>query len=74
MYTNITHVALSYRRTLYIVVAYTDYLTSSSNIYTGKTPVPNSGTSSSYLSVNKKPYHNGGLFLSKSIDLTSIGL
>ena len=36
--------------------------------------VPNSGTLSSYLSADRKPYYNSGLFLNKSIDLTSIGL
>ena len=68
------HIALSYRHTLYIKVAYTNYLTGSLNIYIGKTPVPNSGTLSGHPSINKKPYYNSGLFLNKSIDLTSIGL
>ena len=74
MYTNTTHVALSYRRTLYIKVAYTNYLTSSSNIYTGKTLVSNSGTPSSYLSVNRKLYYNSSLSLNESINPTSISL
>ena len=68
------HVALSYRHTLYIKVAYTNCLTGSLNIYTGKTLVFNSSTLSSHLSVNKKPYYNSGLFLNKSINPTSIGL
>jgi hypothetical protein len=55
-------------------VAYTNCLTSSLNIYTGKTLVPNSSTLSSYLSADEKPYYSSGLSLNKSIDLTSIGL
>ena len=74
MYTDIIYIALNYRRTLYIKVAYINYLAGSLNIYTGKTPVFNFGALSSYLSVDKKLYYNSGLFLNKSIDLTSIGL
>ena len=74
MYTNKTHVALSYRCTLYIKVAYTNYLTNSLNIYTGKTPVPNSGALFSHPSADRKLYYNNGLSLNKSIDLTSISL
>ena len=55
-------------------VAYTNYLAGSLNIYIGKTPVPNSGALSGHLSIDKKPYYNSGLFLNKSIDLTSISL
>ena len=74
VYTNTTHVALSYRRTSCIEVAYTNCLAGSSNIYAGKTPVPNSGAPSGHLSADKKPYYNSGLFLNESIDLTSISL
>ena len=74
MYTNIIYIALSYRRTLYIEVAYTNYLASSLNIYIGKTLVSNSSTPSNYLSIDGKPYCNSGLSLNKSINLTSIGL
>ena len=74
MYTNAIYIALNYRRILYIEVVYTNYLTSSLNIYICKTLVFNSSTLSSYLSIDKKPYYNSGLFLNKSIDLTSIGL
>ena len=74
MYTNTTHIALSYRRILYTEVAYTNYFISSLNIYAGKTLVSNSGTPSSYLSADKKPYYNSSLFLNESINLTSIGL
>ena len=68
------HIALSYRRTLYIKVAHTNYLASSLNIYAGKTPVPNSNTPSSHLSADGKLYYNNSLSLNKSINLTSIGL
>ena len=74
MYTDTTYVALSYRRTLYIEVAYTNYFAGSLNIYIGKTLVSDSGTLSSHLFTDKKLYYNSGLFLNKSIDLTSIGL
>ena len=68
------YVALNYRHTLYMEVAHTNYLTGSLNIYIGKTPVPNSSTLFSHLSADGKLYYNSGLFLNKSIDLTSIGL
>ena len=55
-------------------VAYTNYLTGSSNIYIGKTLVPDFSTPFSYPSINKKLYYNSSLFLNKSIDLTSISL
>ena len=74
MYTNIIYITLSYKHTLYTEVAYTNYLTGSSNIYIGKTPVPNSSTLSSHLSADRKLYYNSSLFLNKSIDPTSIGL
>ena len=74
MYTNIIYIALNYRHTLYIKVAYTNCLTGSLNIYIGKTLVLNSGALFSYLFVDKKLYYNSSLFLNKSIDLTSIGL
>ena len=74
MYTNIIYIVLNYRRTLYIEVAHTNYLTSSLNIYIGKTLVFNSSTLSSYLSADKKPYYNSSLFLNESIDLISISL
>ena len=57
-----------------IEVAYTNYLVSSLNIYTGKTPVFNFSTLSGHPSADKKLYYSGSLSLNKSIDLTSIGL
>ena len=74
MYINIIYIALSYKYTLYIKVAYTNCLTSSLNIYIGKTLVFNFSTPFSHPSINKKPYYSDGLFLNKSIDPTSIGL
>ena len=74
MYTNIIYIALNYRRTLYMEVAYTNCLTGSLNIYTGKTLVFDFSTPSSHLSADKKLYYNSSLFLNKSINLTSIGL
>jgi hypothetical protein len=74
VYTNTIYIILSYRRTLYIEVAYINYFANSLNIYTGKTLVPNSSTPSSYLSTDKRLYYNSSLFLNKSIDLTSISL
>ena len=74
MYTNIIYIVLSYRRTLRIEVAYTNYFTGSLNIYVGKTPVFNFSALSGHLSTDKKLYYNNGLFLNKSIDLTSISL
>ena len=74
MYTNIIYITLNYRHILYIKVAYTNCLTSSLNIYTGKTLVFNFSTLSSHLSADKKLYYNSNLFLNKSIDPTSISL
>ena len=74
MYTNIIYITLSYRRTLYIEVAYTNCFVSSLNIYTGKTLIPNFSTLSGHLSINKKPYYNSSLSLNKSIDPTNINL
>ena len=74
MYTNTTHIILNYRRTLYIEIAYTNYLASSLNIYIGKTLVSNSGALSSHPSTDGKPYYNSSLSLNKSINLTSISL
>ena len=74
MYTNIIYITLSYKRTPYTGEAYTNYLTSSLNIFIGKTLVPSSGVLFTYLSIDKKPYYNSSLFLNRSIDLTSISL
>ena len=74
MYTDIIYIVLNYRCTLYIEVAYINYLTGSLNIYIGKTLVPNFSTLSSHLSTDKRLYYSSSLFLDESIDLTSISL
>ena len=72
--TNIINIALSYKRTPRIEVAYTNYLTGSLNIFIDKTLVPGSDVPFTYLSIDGKLYYSGGLSLNKSIDLTSTGL
>jgi hypothetical protein len=72
--TDIIYIALSYKRTLYIEVAYTSCLVSSLNAFISKTPVPSSGILFAYLSIDRKPYYNSSLSLNRSIDPTSIGL
>ena len=74
MHTYIISIALSYKCIPYIEVARTNCLTSSLSIYIGKTLVPSSNVLFTYLSIDGKPYYNSGLFLNKSIDLTSTGL
>jgi len=72
--TNIIYIALSYKRTPRIGVAYTNYLASSLNIFIDKTLVPSSGVLFTYPSIDRKPYYNSSLSLNRSIDLTSISL
>jgi hypothetical protein len=72
--TNAIYIALSYKRTLYTEVAYTNCLISSLNISIGKTLVPSSSVLFTYPSIGRKPYYNSSLSLNRSIDLTSIGL
>jgi hypothetical protein len=72
--TNVIYITLSYKHTLCIGVAYTNYLISSLNISIGKTLVPSSGVSFTYPSIGRKLYYNSGLSLNRSIDLTSISL
>jgi hypothetical protein len=74
VYTYIINISLSYRRIPRIEVAYTSYLASSLDIFIGRILVPSSNILFTYLSINKKPYYNGGLSLNKSIDPTSISL
>jgi hypothetical protein len=68
------YIALSYKRTPCIEVAYTNCLVSSLNTSIGKTLVPSSGVPFAYLSIGGKPYYNSSLSLNRSIDPTSIGL
>ena len=74
MRTNIIYITLSCKCTLYIEVAYTNYLISSLNISISKTLVPSSSVLFTYLSIGRKLYYNSSLSLNRSIDLTSIGL
>ena len=74
MYTNIIYITLSYKRTPRIGEAYTNYLTSSLNIFVGRTLVPSSSILFTYPSIGKKLYYNSSLSLNKSIDLTNINL
>jgi len=72
--TNITYIILNCKYTLYIEVAYTNCLTSSLNIFIGKTLVPSSSVLFIRPSIDGKPYYNSSLSLNRSIGLTSIGL
>ena len=74
VYTYVINVFLSYRRIPRTEVAYTSYLTSSLNIFIGRILVPSSNVPFTYPSTDKKPYYSGGLYLSRSINLTSISL
>jgi hypothetical protein len=74
VYTNIINTALSYKRTLYIEVAYTNCLTSSLDTFADKTPVPSFSTLFTYPSIDRKLYYNSSLSLNKSINLTSTSL
>ena len=68
------HITLNCKRTLYIEVAYTNYLTSSLNISISKTLVPSSSIPFTCLFIDGKLYYNSSLSLNKSINLTSTGL
>jgi len=74
VYTYIIYIALNYKRTPYMEVAYTNYLASSLDTFIGKTPVSSSGVLFTYLFISRKLYYNSGLSLNKSIGLTSTGL
>jgi len=74
VHTNIINTTLSYKRTLYTEVAYTNYLASSLNTFIDKTLVPSSSVLFTYLFINRKLYYNNSLSLNKSIDLTSTSL
>ena len=62
MRTNIIYITLSYKRTPYTEVAYTNYLTSSLNIFIDKTLVPSSSVLFTYPSIDRKLYYNSSLF------------
>jgi hypothetical protein len=74
VYTSTTNTTLSYKRTPHTEVAYTNYLTSSLDIFTDKTLVPSFSAPFTYPSIDRKLYYNSSLSLDKSIDLTSTSL
>ena len=74
MRTNIIYITLNCKHIPRTKIAYTNCLTSSLNIFTGKTLVPNSSILFVHLSASGKPYYNSSLSLNKNINLTSIGL
>jgi hypothetical protein len=74
VYTSAINTALSYKRTLYIEVAYTNCLASSLDTFVDKTLVPSFGALFTYPSIDRKLYYNSSLSLNKSIDLTSTSL
>jgi len=74
VHTSVINTTLSYKRTLYTEVAYTNYLASSLDIFIDKTLVPSFSALFTYPSIDKKLYYNSSLSLNKSIDLTSTSL
>jgi len=74
VYTYAINIILNYKRILYIEIAYINCFISSLNIYTNKILVFSSSVLFTHLFINKRLYYNSGLFLNKSINLTSIGL
>jgi len=74
MQTDAINIVLNYKYTPHTEVAYTNYFISSLNTFANKILVPNFSTLFAYLSINKRLYYNSGLFLNKSINLTSISL
>jgi len=74
VHTDVINAVSSYKYTLYIEVARTNYFTSSLNTFIDKTLVPNSSALFTHPSINKKLYYNNSLSLNKNINLTSIGL
>jgi len=67
-------ITLNYKRTPRTEVAYTNYLTSSLNIFVSIPLVPNSGVPFTYPFIDGKLYYNSSLSLNKSINLTSTNL
>jgi len=74
VYTYAIYITLNYKRTPHTEVVYTNYLTSSLNIFVSKTPIPSSSVPFTYLFIDRKLYYNSSLSLNKSIDLTSTSL
>jgi len=74
VHTDAINTTLSYKRTPYTEVAYTNYLTSSLNIFIDKTLVPSSSVLFTHPFIDRKLYYNSSLSLNKSIDPTSTSL
>ena len=68
------HITLNCKCTPYMEVAYTNCLTSSLDIFIGKTLIPSSGVLFTHPFINRKLYYNSGLSLNRSIGPTSTGL
>ena len=67
-------VTLNCNLTLRIEVASTSYLTSSLNIFIGKTLIPSSSVPFTYPFINRNLYYNSSLSLNRSINLTNTSL
>ena len=74
VYTYIISVALNYKYTPRIEIAYTNCFAGSLNIFIGKTLVFSFSIPFARLSVDGKLCYNSSLFLNKSIDLTNTSL
>jgi len=74
VHTYIIRIALNYKRTLCTEVAYTSCLTSSLNIFIGKTLVPSFSVLFTYPFIDKRLYYNSSLSLNRRIDPTSASL
>ena len=74
MYTDITHIALNYKYTLYTEVAYTNCLTSSLDIYVDKTLVSDFSSPFTHPFMDGRLYYSSSLSLNGNIDPTSISL
>ena len=61
----VINITLSYKHTLRIEVAYTNYFINSLNIYINKTLVSISSIPFTYLFIDRKSYYNSSLFLNK---------
>jgi len=74
VHTYTIHIPLNCKRTPRTEVAYTNYLTSSLNIFIGKTLVFGSSVLFTYPFIDRKLYYNSGLSLNRSIGPTSTSL
>ena len=74
MYTYAIYIALNYKRTPRMEVAYTSCLASSLDIFIYKTLVSSSGVLFTHPFIDKRLYYNSGLSLNRSIGLTNTSL